>query len=231
MPSQPLADAPYLSPLQSTNLREQAVAAIRGSIISGEAAPGRIYSVRQFADQLGVSATPVREALLDLAGDGLVEPVRNRGFRVVMPSEEDLDEIYTLRLMLEVPAAAMAAERVTAEVLARCRRYADVISKSAQKGDLSGFLEADRSFHLEILRATANRRLVETVLRLRDETRLVGLPALRGTDTLLASAHEHIEILDALSTRDAATAATITRRHIEHVRGIWAGQAERVDGG
>src|SRR4051794_4783192 len=97
-----LSVAPNHMLAQAPSLREQAVAAIRASIITGEAEPGQIYSVRQFADRLGVSATPIREALLDLAGDGLVEAVRNRGFRILMPSEQDLDEIYRLRLMIEV---------------------------------------------------------------------------------------------------------------------------------
>lgn len=221
-----LAEPSNLIRLHSASLREQAVAAIRASIITGEAEAGRIYSVRQFADRLGVSATPVREALLDLAGDGLVEAVRNRGFRVLTPSEQDLDEIYRLRLLIEVPALSMAAEHMTSDVEAACREYARQTTECAKKGDLTGFLDFDRSFHVEILRCTRNRRLVDIVRRLRDETRLVGLPGLRGTDALVGSALEHVQMVDALSQGDGPAASILMRRHLDHTRGIWAGHAE-----
>jgi DNA-binding GntR family transcriptional regulator len=221
-----LPQAPSQVLAQSPSLRERAVAAIRASIITGEAEPGEIYSVRQFADRLGVSATPIREALLDLAGDGLVEAVRNRGFRVLTPSEQDLDEIYRLRLMIEVPALALAADNMTPEIEASCREHARQTTEYARKGDLTGFLDVDRTFHLEILRCTNNRRLVDIVRRLRDETRLVGLPGLRGTDALVGSALEHVAIVDALSRGDGTTASIMMRRHIDHTRGIWAGQPE-----
>ncbi len=87
---------------------------IRVRIVTGEFAAGEIYSAPALAAVLGVSATPVREAMLELTADGLVEVVPNRGFRVVEPSQHDLDEIFELRLMLEVPAAERAAERGSA---------------------------------------------------------------------------------------------------------------------
>ncbi len=72
-----------MRPLTTANLRGQAVEMLRASIVAGELEPGEIYSAPALAERLGVSATPVREAMLDLAKDGLVEPVRNRGFRIV----------------------------------------------------------------------------------------------------------------------------------------------------
>jgi DNA-binding GntR family transcriptional regulator len=124
----------------------------------------------------------------------------------------------------------MAAEHMTSAVETRCREYAQQIADFALAGDLTGFLEVDRTFHLEILRCTGNRRLVEIVRRLRDETRLVGLPSLRGTETLVSSALEHVQIVDALSQGDGQRAATLMRRHIDHTRGLWAGHPETEPG-
>jgi len=226
-----LSEAPGHPLAQAPSLREQAVAAIRASIITGEAEPGHIYSVRQFADRLGVSATPIREALIDLAGDGLVEAVRNRGFRIVTPSEQDLDEIYRLRLMIEVPALALAAENITPEIEASSRALANQVTEFARKGDLTGFLDGDRLFHMELLACSNNKRLVAIVRRLRDETRLVGLPGLRGTEELVSSALEHVGIVDAISRGDGAGTAILMRRHIDHIRGIWAGNPEADQAG
>ena len=210
-------------PLATSNLRQQAAASIRASIITGELEPGAIYSVRQFADEFGVSATPVREALLDLLNDGLVQAVRNRGFRIVTLTDRDLDEIYRLRLLLEVPGVAIAAEHLSPAIEAECRDLARQIAESAARGDLTAYVETDRLFHLRLLEATGNRRLVDSVRRLRVETRLVGLPALRGTAELDASAAEHLPLLDAVARNDGPAASILMRRHLEQTRGRWAG--------
>src|SRR5439155_22905930 len=93
-----------LGSLNMSSLREQAASAIRTGIVTGAITAGEIYSVPTLAEQLGVSATPVREAMLDLAGEGLVLPVRNRGYRVVSMSTQDLEAVLKLRLLLEVPS-------------------------------------------------------------------------------------------------------------------------------
>src|SRR3954464_7400919 len=95
------------------SLREQAQQVIRASILAGELAAGEIYSASTLAARLAVSPTPVREAMLELANGGLVDPVRNRGFRILTPDEDDLDEISQLRLMLEAPSMRIVAERAT----------------------------------------------------------------------------------------------------------------------
>src|SRR6266699_5127733 len=94
----------------TSSLREQVRRIIRGRIIAGDIVPGAIYSIPQFAALLGVSATPVREAVLDLGNQDLVEGVRNRGFRVPDLTERDIDEVVQLRLMLEVPAVIAIAK-------------------------------------------------------------------------------------------------------------------------
>jgi DNA-binding GntR family transcriptional regulator len=203
---------------------------IRAGIVGGELAPGEIVSAATLAERLGVSATPVREAMLDLAAAGLVEPVRNRGYRVLAPDDRDLDEISELRLMLEAPAVRKVTELASAADLDELEREVDAIESSAERGDLAAFLSADRRFHLGLLQLTGNNRLVRLVGQLRDQTRLMGLGSMAQSGGLTSSAREHRDILDAIRSRHAGRAEELMRAHVEHTRGIWAGHTEAGDG-
>jgi DNA-binding GntR family transcriptional regulator len=215
-----------VKPLTSLSLREQAQQVIRASILAGELEAGEIYSASTLAERLHVSATPVREAMLELANGGLVEPVRNRGFRVLTPDEADLDEISQLRLMLEAPSMRIVAERASDADLRALRDPVEQIEATAAAADVAGFLLADRAFHLGMLELTGNRRLVRLVAQLRDQTRIAGITELAREGNLAKSAAEHRDILDALEERDADKAQALMKRHLIHTRGIWAGRAE-----
>jgi DNA-binding GntR family transcriptional regulator len=218
-----------LRPLDATNLRAKAHAVIRASIITGELAAGEIYPVSYFTSRLGVSATPIREALFDLVSEGLVEVVRNRGFRVPVLSEADLDEIFEIRLLLEVPTVGRLVGRLDPDTVADSWEYARQNEALAAKGDLAGFLETDRLFHGRLLRPLENARLRELIARYRDITRLTGLAQIAGSPRLTTSAREHGELLEALVKGDRMGAEFIMRRHLEHTRGLWAGRDEPDD--
>ncbi|NLU75250.1 GntR family transcriptional regulator [Streptomyces sp. HNM0575] len=204
------------------SLREQALVIVRQAIVSGEIGPNEIYSASALATRLGVSNSPVREAMLTLVNQGILEPVRNRGFRIVPISEHDLDEIGEMRSMLEIPGVAALAERASDRDIEALRPVATEIADAAHSGDIPVFLEADRRFHLGLLELGGNTRLVETVAQLRDQTRLYGVSALAEQGTLQQTAPEHFEILDALLARDVAAVEDIMTRHLGHVRGEWA---------
>ncbi|MGE6738248.1 GntR family transcriptional regulator, partial [Streptomyces sp. NPDC059900] len=204
------------------SLRDQVLALVRQALVSGEIRPGDIYSAAALATRLGVSSSPVREAMLTLVSEGLLEPVRNRGYRVIPLSEHDLDEVYTMRLLLEVPGTLRAAANAKPEDIARLGIIADEIERTARDGDVAGFLDADRRFHLDLLELCGNRRLVSTVAAMRDQTRLYGLEALAEQGTLDNSAHEHHEILDAITRDDTEGLERLMRQHLEHTRSDWA---------
>jgi DNA-binding GntR family transcriptional regulator len=215
-----------LSPLQPVSLREQARAAIRASIITGQMEAGRVYSVPMLAEQFGVSLTPVREAMLDLVQEHLVETVRNKGFRVSEPSEKELEDIYEIRMMLEAPELRRLAGHLSESALEEFTRLAERIEECAAEGDLAGFLAADRDFHLGLLAQLGNERLIEIVGSLRDQTRLYGLGDLVRSGTLMDSAREHSEILRTISDGDGQRVEGLIQHHLEHTRGLWAGRAE-----
>ncbi|MGH8866537.1 MAG: GntR family transcriptional regulator [Actinomycetes bacterium] len=208
------------------NLREEVEHALRAALVSGELKPGSIYSAPLLAAQFGVSATPVREAMLDLAKQGHVQVVRNKGFRVTELSERDLDEVTHLRALIEVPTIRDIARSASQDEVEALRPLAGEIEKSAARGDLATYLDADRRFHLTLLGLAGNQRLVDVVGNLRSQTRLYGLPELASSGALVASGREHVELLDLLLERDARAAERLMRRHIGHIRGAWAGRPE-----
>ena len=210
--------------LEASSLRERAAEAIRNGIVTGEIRAGELYSVPTLAARLGVSATPVREAMLDLANEGLVEAVRNRGFRVVELTEADLDEILEVRIMLEVPAVGHLAQGLPSEAEPRLDELVAETEAWASQADVEGFLTADRAFHLALVDLVGNRRLVDLVTRLRDQTRLYGLPQLLASGILERAAADHRAILDAILAGDASAAEKRMRSHLERTtRGVWTG--------
>ncbi|RFA19838.1 GntR family transcriptional regulator [Subtercola boreus] len=218
------------SPIQSippsSSLRAEVERALSTAIISGELVPGTVVSVPGLASQFGVSATPVREAMLDLEKRGFVESVRNKGFRITTVGEDDLREIVQVRRWLEIPAIRIAAEVFPADRLPEFRGMAEQIIRSAATADFAGYLAADSRFHLALIALTGNPRLVELVAELRSQTRMVGLAELRDTRELEESANEHHMLLDLLVTGNADAAGALMHAHIGHVLGWWAGRAE-----
>ncbi|WP_406288472.1 GntR family transcriptional regulator [Embleya sp. NBC_00896] len=203
-------------------LRDRVARELRAALIAGEMRPGVVYSAPALAAQFGVSPTPVREAMLDLANEGLVEAVRNKGFRVTELSDRELDEFTEVRALIEVPVVARLASVVTPEQLALLRPVAEEIVTAAEAGDLIRYVEADRRFHLSLLSLAGNEHLVRVVGDLRKRSRLYGLSRLAQNGRLTASALEHLELLDALATGDSARAEAVMARHIGHVRNLWA---------
>lgn len=225
MASSPLPDL-TLPRLDRSSLREQARLALRTSVVTGELEPGQVYTVGAVAKRLGVSATPVREALGDLAHLGLVEILRNRGFVVRDLTDHDLDEILDLRLLIETPVVERVAGRLSPRDRAVCRRLVEQGKMAAAVGDLTLFLEADREFHLRLAGALGNRRLVDILAQLRDQTRLYGLRELVARGELVTSADEHEALLDAIEAGDGALAREAITKHLKHTRGAWAGRIE-----
>jgi DNA-binding GntR family transcriptional regulator len=205
------------------SLRDEVTGLLRAAVMAGELEPGVVYSAPSLAEQLGVSATPVREAMLDLTKEGLVEIVRNKGFRVTRLSPEELDDVTELRALVEVPTIRRLAERgIDPEDVARLRPLAAEIEAAAQRRDFVAHVATDLEFHLALLELAGNPRIVDLVRALRMHSRLYGLRDEDHRDQLFASWHEHAELLDRIEARDADGAEAVMRSHIGHLRGIWA---------
>ena len=208
------------------NLRDHVSHALRASIISGELEPGVVYSAPSLGARFGVSATPVREAMQDLVRENLVEIVRNKGFRVTEISEQDLDEITHLRLLIEPPVVRAVTPSIPNEDFPGLREMAQAIVGWAAVGDLVEYTEADRQFHLELLSYAHNTRMWNLVSDLRAHTRLYGLSSMLERGELEDTAREHLTILDTIESRDESAVESVMREHIVKTRGRWAKPAE-----
>jgi DNA-binding GntR family transcriptional regulator len=217
----------HIGALRAGSLREQVTRALEAAMVAGELKPGEMYSAPVLGELFGVSATPVREAMQDLAKDGFVEAVRNRGFRVIEMSDADLDEISQIRLLLEVPTTVEVAEVITPEAITRLSSIADDIVAAAARGDLIDYLDSDRHFHVELISQLGSQRLTDLVDRMRRQTRLFGLDDLVESGRLVESAREHHQLLEALAAKDLEVTRSLITSHIKHVRGIWVGREEQ----
>ncbi|GAA2032536.1 GntR family transcriptional regulator [Terrabacter terrae] len=196
------------------SLAEAVVGAVRSGIAAGELLPDQTYSVYQLADLLGISRSPVREALLRLAEAGLVRIDRNRGFRVLKPQARDIEEIFDLRLALEPVAARRAAEHAGDAERDEIREA--FAAMRAATSDEDRFWVADHAVHDRLMHAGGNRRAATIIERLRVTTALLGPPTTTAGRTLAEIRDEHEPIVTAILRRDGDAAERAMRDHLEH---------------
>lgn len=218
----PIQPPPLPSLRRPLNLRETVLEQLRTAIITGELAEGSLVSAPTLGQTLGVSATPVREAMMDLAREGLVETVKNRGFRITSMSEKDLDDLTQLRQLIEPPAVRLVAGSIPEDAYTELERLADACLHAAEHEDLREYLRDDRALHAGVLAHTGNRQLVELATSLRLRTRLYGIGLLAREGRLADSAREHHELLRLLRAGDGDGAEQLLRTHIGHARTLWA---------
>jgi DNA-binding GntR family transcriptional regulator len=191
--------------------------AIRQSIMDKTLAPGARLTESGIAQQLGVSKTPVREALLRLRRIGVIEPEGVRGGHVIRPSRSAIREAYEVREALEVFAVRSVASRVSGADLERICDTAARSLEHAERGDQAGFREWDFAFHRAIAEAAANPRLKQLI---EDVFTLIG--TLRQRDFPDGSwsvdcARGHVQMADAIAKRDVSGAEEAAREHIRRV--------------
>lgn len=207
------------------NLRQQVSEELRAALVTGRMSPGVMYSAPVLADMLGVSATPVREAMLDLVREGLVDVVRNKGYRVASLSDEDLDHLTELRMLVEVPAMTAIAERCEGAIAAEVEALRDLateLERAAQNMNLMEYVGLDTLFHTRFLSIHGNPQLVEFVRDLRGRSRLYGLEQMARSGRLMESTLEHRRLIDLALARDGAGMADLMRRHLGRTRTEWA---------
>ncbi|POX37312.1 GntR family transcriptional regulator [Streptomyces sp. Ru73] len=213
----PRPAAPVRKP-QRHSVRAQVLAALREALLSGELTPGAVYSAPALAESFGVSPTPVREAMQQLAVEGAVEVVPNRGFRVAERTPRDLAELAEVRAMLEVPAVLRLARTLPPERWEELRPQAAATVTAAGHGDCVAYAEADRAFHRALLALTGNRQLALVADDLHRRTVWPCGGAAVGVADLLADAADHMALLDALAAQDPALAERIIRDHLTGAR-------------
>lgn len=203
---------PPLAPLPTTT---SAVAErIREAILGGMLVPGERLKEEQLARELGTSRTPVREALLRLQSEGLVEAMPNRGATVRLYGRAELEEIYDLRALLEGHAARRAAERIDEAGIAALRASCDRFALIAGGNDLHRLVAENAAFHRAVWRMAASERLAAMI------EDVVAIPLVYRSyvwyspEQSQRSYDLHCLILDALETHDGSAAETLMHQHV-----------------
>jgi DNA-binding GntR family transcriptional regulator len=197
-----------------TTLAEQAYNRLHREILTCVLAPGQVVSERELARRYEISKTPIREALAQTCHDGLMQRLPGRGYMVAPITIKDIQDLFDLRLILEFAAAERAAQNPPAALIAQLKEMSDT---SYDPGDPEShilFLNTNRTFHLTLAEATANRRLVGILEDLLNQMERLFHLGLRLRDSSQEMVQEHHEIVAALENGDIQGARDVIERQI-----------------
>ena len=195
-------------------LRDVVFQTLRQAILKGELKPGERLMEIQLAQKLGVSRTPVREAIRKLELEGLVLMIPRKGAEVAEITIKDLEDVLEVRAALEELAVCDACENITEEQILALKEAADNFQAALESDDLVKCAETDMAFHEIIYSATNNKRLLQILNNLREQMyryRMEYVKDIRQRSNLV---EEHRELLDAISSRDSIKAKELTKTHL-----------------
>ncbi len=211
-------NAPRLQPIRLDAykpLREIVSDALRQAIRDGILPPGERLMEIPLAEELGVSRTPIREAIRILEQEGLIVMIPRRGTYVADMSLKDVTEVFELRSILEELAAELAAERITNEEIEALEQHLVEIGNYMNENNLDNVVQADILFHEILYKASRNDRLVEMINNLREQTLRFRTLSMSQTGRLAKTWDEHRQLVEAISDRDVERARQIARIHME----------------
>lgn len=195
-------------------LAERAYREIHRRITSNELPAGAVFLEQDLTSLLGMSRTPVREAMIRLAKEGMVELRPRHGMRVLPLSEQDMREIYQILTALESEAAEeIARDGLPAQVLDAMRATITEMDRALDADDLTAWADADDKFHRLLIESCPNRRLRELVPQLMAQSRRARLLTLKLRPKPVSSNRDHLALVDAIERRDAEAARRIHREH------------------
>ena len=206
-----------LRPPDARTLSEQVADELREAIQSGRYLPGDRLVERKLAAELGISHIPVREALTRLEEEGLVERLPRRGARVALLTQRSLEEVSTLRVVLEQLVVKRVQALWTAEAGVRLQAIVDRMTDAAKAGDLQALHDCDHEFHEELWRLADHQLLLEVVAQLRGRTNhfFRAAAASLAPEEVLEHAASHQRLLDVIAGGDQAAAARAMKQHVE----------------
>jgi DNA-binding GntR family transcriptional regulator len=192
-------------------------AAIREAIVGGEFAPNQRLVEADLCAQFSASRATVRSALIELANEGLVERVQNRGARVRAISLEEAVEISEVRMMLEALCAAKAAERISDEEIAELRELGEAIRAAVASGDVVGYSSLNQQLHRRVREISGQRTAAGMLERLRGQSVRHQFRLAMRPGRPQVSLPEHLAIIDAICAHRPEEAAEATRAHLASV--------------
>ncbi|AKK03715.1 GntR family transcriptional regulator [Corynebacterium epidermidicanis] len=213
----------HSSKLPQATLKDSTEKLIRSLLLNGDMKPGEIYSANNLAQQLSISNSPVREAMIALSHAGLLQTIKNRGFQVVELTPKDRLEVYEMRLMVEVEAVHKAASlRLSDNEAAHLLQLAQEsleIAQNSSGNSIGDYLDADDKFHTFLVSLIGNRRCSKMVQILRDQSRVNNnYSHLTDSEELVQTAREHILITNAVLENEPKRAKNLMIDHLEYAK-------------
>ncbi|UBI37936.1 MULTISPECIES: GntR family transcriptional regulator [Streptomyces] len=222
MPPTPAA-SPSMAPATRPAAADRVYAHVKDGVLHRRYAGGTLLTEGGLAEAVGVSRTPVREALLRLEGEGLLKLYPKKGALVLAVSAQEIADVVETRLLVEKHAAAKAVPAPPA-LITRLEELLADMRRQAAEGDLAAVSVSDRAFHAEIVRSAGNQILSRLYDQLRDRQLRMGVAAMHAhPDRIAKNIAEHAEILDALRAGDAPAAIAVVDRHVSWVRTLAQG--------
>ena len=197
-------------------LRDVVFNTLRQAIITGEFAPGERLMEIALANRLGVSRTPVREAIRKLELGGLVVMIPRKGAEVAKITEKDLRDVLEVRSSLEELAAELATERMNEEIKEKLEKALDDFKKAIDSEDNAAIADSDVEFHDIIFEATGNARLIQIISNLREQMYRYRLEYVKDTEYHTVLLNEHRELVKAMLEGKKDEARKIMKKHIDN---------------
>ncbi len=197
-------------------LRDVVFNTLRQAILRGELKPGERLMEIQLADKLGVSRTPIREAIRKLELEGLVLMIPRRGAEVAEITEKSLRDVLEVRGALEELAVELACDRITEEDIDQLKVAAKEFEQALQSGDVTIYAEADVKFHDIIYLATENQRLIQLLYNLREQMYRYRVEYLKQEEVHPVLLKEHDHIISCIAKRDKKAAKQAVATHVDN---------------
>lgn len=195
-------------------LRDVVFNFLREAILSGELMPGERLMENQLADKIGVSRTPIREAIRKLELEGLVEMVPRKGAQVASMTKKGIKDVLEVRSALEELAVRLACERIKDDQLVELKAVNKEFAIAVEKRDIQTMIDKDVQFHDIIIKVADNNKLTQIISNLREQIHRYRIVYLNDKVYLQTIKDEHNEIISAIEKKDAEAAGTIIIKHI-----------------
>ena len=199
-------------------LRDMVFDVLMSAIMQGQLSPGERLLEVQLADEMGVSRTPVREAIRRLELEGFVVMVPRKGAYVAGLSINDVEEVYEIRTVLETLAVRLAAQRMQPADYAQLDDLSEKMRATWQEGNVDNWVSLDASFHELLYKFSRNERLVAMMNNIMEQLSRYRIISLANVEVRHHSLSEHQELIEALKRRDSEAAATAVAMHIENTK-------------
>ncbi len=199
-------------------IRGQVYQILRNDVCSGKYGPGFWLQEKELAEKLGVSRSPVREALRQLVSDGLVIEVPNKGVFVKEFTLRDIDEIFDMRVMLESYGIQKSRKNLTSVRRQKLFELLDLLERSCAAGDMDKYVQADEELHIRIVELGGNSLVESTYDRVRSMNQQFRVLSLVSHQRFDESMEEHRRLIHALAVGDVSAAEEVLRVHLELAR-------------